>query len=116
MWSRSATAFFSCKLAISTQGVCPMKRCLFASFLLFAAVLFAQNSEDAPRPAKTTRPAIRGTQYAVVSMKPQASQVAERILREGGNAFDAVVAGQAVLGPGDFPSNGGAPDVCVPVT
>lgn len=49
---------------------------------------------------------IRGTQYAVVSMKPQASQTAENILRAGGNAFDAVVAGQAVLGLVDCPMNG----------
>jgi len=91
-----------------------MKRGLFASLLISTAVLFAQNVEDAPRPPnKTTRPAIRGTEYAVVSMKPQASQVAERILRAGGNAFDAVVAGQAVLGLVDFPMNGVGSDAVV---
>ncbi|HTS28225.1 MAG TPA: gamma-glutamyltransferase [Bryobacteraceae bacterium] len=91
-----------------------MKRCLFASLFLSTAMLFGQNAEDAPQPRnKTTRPAIRGTQYAVVSMKPQASQVAERILRAGGNAFDAVVAGQAVLGLVDFPMNGVGSDAVV---
>lgn len=55
---------------------------------------------------QTMRPVIRGTQYAVVSMKPEATQVAERILRAGGNAFDAAVAGQAVLGIVDMPNNG----------
>ncbi|MGE5569646.1 MAG: gamma-glutamyltransferase [Rhodospirillales bacterium] len=55
---------------------------------------------------KTMRPVIRGTQYAVVSMKPEATQVAERILRAGGNAFDAAVAGQAVLAIVDGANNG----------
>jgi len=52
------------------------------------------------------RPVIRGTQYAVVSMKPEATQAAERILRAGGNAFDAAVAGQAVLAIVDMHNNG----------
>jgi gamma-glutamyltranspeptidase/glutathione hydrolase len=60
----------------------------------------------AQTPRQTMRPVIRGSQYAVVSMKPQATQVAERILRAGGNAFDAIVAGQAVLGIVDTPMNG----------
>jgi gamma-glutamyltranspeptidase/glutathione hydrolase len=84
-----------------------MNRTLAAVFLLCTAALFGQTGEDAPAPPnKTTRPVIRGTQYAVVSMKPQASQTAENILRVGGNAFDAVVAGQAVLGLVDCPMNG----------
>ena len=52
------------------------------------------------------RPVIRGTEYAVSSRKPQASQAAEQILRAGGNAFDAAVAGQAVLCVTDPASNG----------
>lgn len=43
------------------------------------------------------RPVIRGSSYAVSTRKPQATQVAERVLRAGGNAFDAAVAAQAVL-------------------
>jgi gamma-glutamyltranspeptidase / glutathione hydrolase len=54
----------------------------------------------------TTRPVIRGREYAVSSMKPEASQVAERVLRAGGNAFDAAVAAQAVLGLTDPANNG----------
>lgn len=54
----------------------------------------------------TTRPVVRGTQHAVSSMRPEASMAAERILRAGGNAFDAAVAGQAVLGLNDAPNNG----------
>ncbi len=80
---------------------------LMAVFTIAAAALVGQAAKDAPRASnKTTRPVIRGTEYAVVSMKPQASQVGERILRAGGNAFDAAVAAQAVLGLADFPMNG----------
>ena len=43
------------------------------------------------------RPVIAGRQYAVSSMKHQATEAAVRILEAGGNAFDAAVAGQAVL-------------------
>ena len=40
----------------------------------------------------------RGTHYAVASMMQQATVAAEHVLSAGGNAFDAIVAGQAVLG------------------
>ncbi len=56
--------------------------------------------------SKTTRPVLRGTQYAVTTRKPQATQVGERILRAGGNAFDAAVAAQAALSITDPASNG----------
>ena len=46
---------------------------------------------------RTLRPVIRGSSYAVSSRKPQATQVAERILLAGGNAFDAAVAAFGVL-------------------
>jgi gamma-glutamyltranspeptidase/glutathione hydrolase len=59
------------------------------------------------------RPVIRGTEYAVVSMKPQSTQAAERILRAGGNAFDAIVAGQAVLSLVDFALNGVGSDAVI---
>jgi len=49
---------------------------------------------------------IRGTQYAVSTRKPEAAQVAERILRAGGNAFDAAVACQAALAVTDAASTG----------
>ena len=39
-------------------------------------------------------------------MQPQATQVADRILRAGGNAFDAIVAGQAALAVVQPGSNG----------
>lgn len=43
------------------------------------------------------RPAIRGRRYAISARKPQAVQVGERILRDGGNAIDAAVAAAFVL-------------------
>jgi gamma-glutamyltranspeptidase/glutathione hydrolase len=55
---------------------------------------------------RTMRPVIRGRYQAVTSMKPEATWAAERILEAGGNAFDAIVAGQAVLGLVDAAANG----------
>ncbi|HUI56770.1 MAG TPA: gamma-glutamyltransferase [Bryobacteraceae bacterium] len=57
------------------------------------------DAESAPRPAnQTMKQLVRGTDYAAASMMPQATVAAEHMLRAGGNAFDAIVAGQAVLG------------------
>ena len=41
---------------------------------------------------------VRGAEYAAASMAPLATITAEHMLQAGGNAFDAIVAGQAVLG------------------
>ena len=59
------------------------------------------------------RPVIMGQQYAVSSMKHQATEAAVRILEAGGNAFDAAVAGQAVLALVDPASNGFGSDAVV---
>ena len=56
-----------------------------------------KNSSPA-RGTQTMKPLARGTHYAVASMKQQATIAAEHVLAAGGNAFDAIVAGQAVLG------------------
>ncbi len=56
--------------------------------------------------SRTMRPVIRGRQHAVASMKHEASMAALRTLEAGGNAFDAVVAGQAALAVVDAASNG----------
>jgi gamma-glutamyltranspeptidase/glutathione hydrolase len=77
---------------------------LFAS--LAAAQLFESVQVSTDSSTRTTRPVIRGKEYAVSSMEPMATQAAERILRAGGNAFDAIVAGQAVLGLVSPASNG----------
>ncbi len=62
---------------------------------------------------QTMRPVIRGRQAAVSSMKAEATEAARRILAEGGNAFDAIVGGQAALAVTDFPSNGVGSDAVV---
>ena len=62
---------------------------------------------------KTMRPVVRGQHFAAASMKPEATRAAERILERGGNAFDAIVAGQAVLGIVDQAMNGVGADATV---
>jgi gamma-glutamyltranspeptidase/glutathione hydrolase len=47
---------------------------------------------------QTMKTLARGADHAAASMHPLATQTAERMLAAGGNAFDAIVAGQAVLG------------------
>jgi len=44
------------------------------------------------------RPVARGTHYAVVSNNPLSTMAGEKILIQGGNAFDAVAAVLAALG------------------
>jgi len=51
-----------------------------------------------PQANQTMKTLARGTEYAAASMMPQATLTAEHVLGAGGNAFDAIVAGQAVLG------------------
>ncbi len=70
-------------------------------------------SGGSPRSRGTMRPVIRGTSYAVSTRKPEATQVMERILRAGGNAFDAAVAGQATLALVDAASTGVGSDACI---
>jgi gamma-glutamyltranspeptidase / glutathione hydrolase len=72
-----------------------------------AGATMAQEGEsDANSTTRTMRPVIRGQHFAVASMKAEATRAAERILEKGGNAFDAIVAGQAVLGIVDQAMNG----------
>jgi gamma-glutamyltranspeptidase / glutathione hydrolase len=47
---------------------------------------------------QTMKQLVRGADYAAASMAPLPTLTAEHILQAGGNAFDAIVAGQAVLG------------------
>ena len=84
---------------------------------LFADVI-AQNPADQQEDTPTTtphtmRPVITGRKYAVSSMKQQATEAAVRILEAGGNAFDAAVAGQAVLALVDPSMNGYGSDAVV---
>ncbi|MGQ9634107.1 MAG: gamma-glutamyltransferase [Bryobacteraceae bacterium] len=81
---------------------------VLAAFGLAGSVwlTLAQSTAQSRVPQQTMRPVVRGIHHAAASMKPEATLVAERILRAGGNAFDAIVAGQAVLGIADAANNG----------
>src|SRR5438876_6325209 len=72
----------------------------------------AQDPADEVRTG-TMRPVIRGRTHAAASMKPEATRAADRILQAGGNAFDAAVASQAVLGIVDAASNGVGSDAVI---
>src|SRR5262249_35028016 len=78
--------------------------CLLSISVLVLPAKAQDEQTDAP--GRTMRPIIRGRHYAVASMKAEATRAAERILEAGGNAFDAIVAGQAVLGVVDAAMNG----------
>src|SRR5947207_14271585 len=73
---------------------------------LGGAVMAQEGESEANASTRTMRPIVRGRHFAVTSMKAEATRPAERILEKGGNAFDAVVAGQAVLGIVDGAMNG----------
>jgi len=88
-----------------------------AALMMTAAALTATH-QDKPQTATglsshTMRPVITGRQYAVSSMKHQATGAAVRILEAGGNAFDAAVAGQAVLALVHPGSNGLGSDAMI---
>ena len=81
--------------------------CTFLVFTVVAAPAIAQDAQEPQAPTtRTMRPVITGRLYAASSMKPQATGAAVRILEAGGNAFDAAVAGQAVLALVDPSLNG----------
>ena len=91
-------------------------RTLVCAVMMFAAVgpLVSQDRPATPaRSGRTMRPVIMGRQYAVSSMKHEATSAAVRILEAGGNAFDAAVAGQAVLSLVDPANNGYGSDAMV---
>ena len=71
-----------------------------------------QEQEERPT-SRTMRPLIRGRYYAAASMKAEATRAAERILEAGGNAFDAIVAGQAALAVVDASANGVGSDAVI---
>jgi gamma-glutamyltranspeptidase/glutathione hydrolase len=71
-----------------------------------SGVTMGQESDSSATSARAMRPIVRGRHYAVASMKAEATRAAQRILEKGGNAFDAVVAGQAVLAIVDGAMNG----------
>src|SRR5947207_1776142 len=76
------------------------------TILLLTGLTMGQEQETQEVTNRTMRPVVRGQHFAVASMKAEATRAAERILEKGGNAFDAIVAGQAVLGIVDAAMNG----------
>src|SRR5438094_5680137 len=74
--------------------------------LLTTGITVGQEGESEGAANRTMRPIVRGQHFAVASMKAEATRAAERVLEKGGNAFDAIVAGQAVLGLVDGAMNG----------
>src|SRR5207248_4911871 len=74
--------------------------------LLAAAATWLPAQTPPPARPRQMRPIVRGTHAAVSPMKPEGTLAAQRILDAGGNAFDAAVAGQAVLALVDAQNNG----------
>jgi gamma-glutamyltranspeptidase / glutathione hydrolase len=97
--------------------MCRLQICLLTALLFSVSVTYhtdaQEQSDSSVASSRTLRPVIRGTQYAVSSMKAQATEAAVRILEAGGNAFDAAVAGQAVLALVNPESNGFGADAVV---
>jgi gamma-glutamyltranspeptidase/glutathione hydrolase len=91
--------------------------CLLGALLLSLLVASQLNAQEKPdgstTSSRTFRPVVRGTRYAVSSMKQEATRAAARILESGGNAFDAIVAGQAVLALVNPESNGLGADAVI---
>jgi gamma-glutamyltranspeptidase/glutathione hydrolase len=87
----------------------PSLRLAFITMLVLADAAGAQTATN----TRTMRPVIHGRYHAVTSMKPEATWAAERILLAGGNAFDAIVAGQAALSVVDAASNGVGSDAVI---
>src|SRR5581483_11180631 len=89
---------------------------LLLTLTVFFSVRSSVRAQDEPtqeRAGKTMRPVIRGRYYAATSMKQEATRAAERILEAGGNAFDAIVAGQAALAVTDPSLNGLGSDTVI---
>jgi gamma-glutamyltranspeptidase / glutathione hydrolase len=81
--------------------------------LLSLLAALSAGAQDEGQNVKTMRPVIRGRQYAVSSMEAEATRAAAKILDAGGNAVDAIVAGQAVLGIADAANNGVGSDAVI---
>src|SRR3954471_2573526 len=63
--------------------------CFFSALLLSLLVAgqssAQERSDGRVTSTRTFRPVVRGTQYAVSSMKPEATRAAARVLESGGN-------------------------------
>ncbi len=81
--------------------------------ILCLIAVFPVTAQETQESRRTMRPVIRGRQYAVSSMRPEATRAATRILEAGGNGFDAIVAGQAALALSDPAMNGLGSDAVI---
>src|SRR5437867_182340 len=94
-----------------------LARCLGGALLLSLLVAYPSSAQEradgSVTSSRTFRPVVRGMQYAASSMKQEATRAAARILDSGGNAFDAIVAGQAVLALVNPESNGLGADAVI---
>ncbi len=91
-------------------------RLAVAAFAATLALAQTQPPAETPRRGSrepSRRPLIRGRHFGAASMHPLAAQAAQQILEAGGNAFDAAVGGQAVLGVVQPASNGIGGDAMV---
>src|SRR5438105_5819062 len=87
----------------------PLNRIALVGALMgsLAGATMGQEGESETAAAnRTMRPIVRGQHFSVAAMKAEATRATEHILEKGGNAFDAIVAGQAVLGIVDAAMNG----------
>lgn len=96
---------YQCCIQEDPKGACiglSKTRFLVASvvFLLLVGLVFSGVTNAAMKTLKY------GTQQAATSRKPEATMAAWEILEKGGNAFDAIVAGQAALAFVDPAMNG----------
>ncbi len=88
-----------------------MRRRTFCRTLLpiscsLAAASAQEITRERERYSQTMKQVVRGSRHAVSSMHQLASMAADHILQRGGNAFDAIVAGQAALGVVEPGANG----------
>jgi gamma-glutamyltranspeptidase/glutathione hydrolase len=79
--------------------------CVWIAVLTLGATA-QEVTRERERFSQTMKQVVRGSNYGISSMHSLATMAADRILQQGGNAFDAIVAGQAALGVVEPGANG----------
>jgi gamma-glutamyltranspeptidase/glutathione hydrolase len=80
--------------------------CVWIAVLLSLGATAQEGTRERERFSQTMKQVVRGSNYGISSMHSLATMAADRILQQGGNAFDAIVAGQAALGVVEPGANG----------